>query len=186
MLSIPFLRSTIRSKAGRTEPKVVPDVSETLTLARKALRAGNASRAHSLVVPTLSEKDAPAEARLVAGKALSAMGRYPEALMHFEAYLASEPGSVEGLLAAGLTAARAQEMARAADWFNRACLALTGRARKLIEPLMKTARHDPVAIEEMVAELESYPEDRERALALACALGRAGHFRAVERYLPGI
>jgi hypothetical protein len=35
----------------------------------------------------------------------------------------------------------------------------------------------------MVEEVESYPGDRDRALALLCALAKAGHYTAAERFI---
>ncbi len=184
MLSIPFLKTVTRKKSPPEKDQVKPDLTETISRAADAIRENNPSRALYLVAPWLTCDKPPNEIRLVAGRALAALGRYPEALGHFEAYLKDNPGSVEGLLAAGLAAARARELARAIDWFNRASRAVTGRAQVLLEALPDNETNDPIIIEELVAEVESYPEDRDRALALICVLGRAGHFRAVEKYIP--
>jgi len=184
MLSIPFLKTTAKARTQRPPETVRPDPGKTLDEARAALRERNPQRALNLLAPLINAGDAPDETRLLAGRALAALERYPEALEHLEMYVAANPDSVKGLLCAGLVAASAREIAKAVDWFNRAARALGGRARAILEPLMNAEQPDPVAIEEMVADVESHPEDRDRALALACALGRAGHFRAVERFLP--
>ena len=183
MLTLSFLRTESEARSKPIEKVDRTDLTETVFQARAALREKAPGRALSLLAPWLGDENPPAEARLIAGRALTALGRYPEALGLLEEYLAEHPNSVEGLLAAGIAAASARELARAVDWFNRAAHALSGRALSLIEPLGSLEHPDPIALEEMVAEVESYPGDRDRALALACALGRSGHFRAVERFL---
>jgi tetratricopeptide (TPR) repeat protein len=131
----------------------------------------------------MEDKDAVPEAHLITGRALAALGRYPEALRCLEEYLDEHPNSVEGLIAAGLAAAGARELARAIQLFNRAGQRLSAPARALVEPLGSLEHPDPVGLEEMVAEVESHPKDPDRLFAVACALGQAGHFRAVERFL---
>jgi tetratricopeptide (TPR) repeat protein len=184
MLGIPFLKTLPKTRQPSARKIARPTLNETLREARTALDSRQPSRAHWLVTPWLEEKDCPAEVRLIAGRALAAQGRYAEAMGHFEIYVAGNPDSVDGLICAALTAARARNITRAVDWFNLAARALTGRAKTAIEPLLSSNPYDPVAIEDMVADVEAHPEDKERALALACALGRAGHFRAVEKFLP--
>ena len=49
--------------------------------------------------------------------------------------------------------------------------------------LEKPLRPDPVALEEMMEEVEENPGERDRAIALVCALGSAGYFKAVERFM---
>jgi len=184
MLGIPFLKTPARSKSRLDELKIKPVLSELVPRAMDLLRDNQPEKAFSLIAPRHLDDDAPDELRLVAGHALAALGRYPEALGHYTYYLARHPDSVIGLLAAGLAAARARQLAQASDWFRRASETATGRVKELLEPLLDADVHDPVTIGEMIADLESFPGDRERAIALACALGCAGHFRAVERFLP--
>ncbi len=184
MLGIPFLKSATKSKTRVDSPQVKPDLTELVSNAMELLRNNRPEQAFSLVAPWHLEDDAPDEIRLVAGHALAALGRFPESLGHYSEYLERHPESVDALLTAGLAAARARRLAQAADWFRRASMAVTGRVRELLEPLLEADVHDPVTIGEMIADLESHPGDRDRAIALACALGCAGHFRAVERFLP--
>jgi len=122
--------------------------------------------------------------RLIACKALMVMGRHLEALGHVENFLKDHPDSVEGMLTAGLIASRMRQVSMAIEWFNRASKHVTGRAKTFLDPILEKKIRDLVDIEELVAEAEAHPEDRELALATACALGRSGHFRAVERFLP--
>jgi len=184
MLGIPFLTAATKSKTTSEGKLPKPSLKDTIQDARNALNMQQPSRAHSLVASWLDEPDCPAEVRLIAGRALAAQGRYPEAMQQFVIYISGNPDSVQGLVSAALTAARIHDITRAVDWFNRAAHSLKGRAKKYIRPFLESDTNDTVAIEEMVAEVEAHPEDKERALALAIALGRAGHFRAVERFLP--
>ncbi len=183
MLSIPFLKMPTRVRSKRRVEELKPDPSEIVSQASRALADGGPSRALLMVAPWRNDPEAPAKMKLIAARALSALGRYPEAIGRFVEYLDSNPGDAEGLVWAGLAAAKARETARAMEWFNRATYALDGRARAILEAFTRSEGSDPLAIEDMVAEAEAHPEDRDRALALACALGRGGHFRAVEGFL---
>jgi tetratricopeptide (TPR) repeat protein len=184
MLGIPFLTAPTRSRSTSEEKSPGPGPKETIREAKRALDVHRPSHAHSLVAPMLDDPDCPAEARLAAGRALAAQGRYPEAMQQFVIYISGNPDSVQGLISAALTAARIHDITRAIDWFNRAAHLLKGRAKNYIKPILESGINDAVAIEDMVADVEAHPEDKERALALAIALGCAGHFRAVERFLP--
>ncbi len=183
MLFFPFLRIDTNSSPKSAPAGERAELAETVKSARLALAEGVPDRALNLVAPWLTDDESPVIALLIAGRALTALGRYPEALGYLEQYLREKPRCPEGLLAAGMAAARSRELARAVDWFNRAAHSLSGKARELIEPFVLTEQPDPLAIEELIVEVESNPGDRDRALALACALGRGGHFRAIERFL---
>ena len=79
MLGIPFLtRDTRRKKSSDSTPAVMPDMKALLCRAETAIRDNNPSKALSLTIPYQKREDAPDRVRLVAAKALCAMGRYPE------------------------------------------------------------------------------------------------------------
>ena len=160
-----------------------PNLEKTVLQIRAALANGDNSLALNLVAPWLTDDDTPPIALLLAGRALTALRRYPEALGYLEQYTHIEPSCSEGLLAAGIAAAGAREIARAVDWFNKATHSLSGVARQILEPYILTGTPDPIAIENLVVEVESHPDDCDRVLALSCALGQAGHFKAIERFL---
>jgi tetratricopeptide (TPR) repeat protein len=151
--------------------------------ARAALAEGSFSHALNLVAPWLTDDVTPPIALLLAGRALLSLGRFPEAIGYLEQYLSVQPSCPEGLLAAGVAAAGARELAKAVDWFNKAAHSLSGKARELLEPYLLKGTPDPIAIEDLIVQVESHPDDRDCALALTCALGQAGHFRAIERFL---
>ena len=181
--AFPFVKADAAKRRNAVENSVSPGLPDAIAKARASLAQGDAHRALLTIAP-LMMSDAPApEACIIVGRALSAMGRYPEALEQLDACLARCPDSVEGLILAGLTAARARELARAVDFFNRAAESLPDRPGSILKTLGPGNRPDPVALEDMVAEAEAHPEDRDLALALGCVLGRAGHFRAVERFM---
>jgi len=164
MLGIPFLSTAVRRRKEKKQS--APAVPE--------------------IVKPADGSEAGAGIGLVAGKALMVMGRYIEAFEHVEEYLKEQPDSVEGMITAGLIAARMGQVAMAQEWFNRGSVKLEGRAKELMEPVLEKSEFDMMDIEDLVAEAEAHPEDKERVLALACALGRAGHFRAVERFVPSL
>jgi len=186
MLGIPFLKTIVKPKADKEIRPVKPDLSDLVAKAGEKLKDNQPTSALSMVAPWHSDDDAPSEIKLVAGRALAALGRFPEALEYFEAWVEGNPGSVEGLIEAGLIAARARKLTIAMEYFNRAIGTVSGRVRAILKPYLESDIHDPVVIEELILDLESNPGDRDRALALACALGRSGHFRAIERFLPSL
>lgn len=182
MLSIPFLNS--KRKTPVESKNKTPDWDALISNASMALRGNEPRKAHSLISPWIESKSAPVELHKLAGHVLMALGRYIESIDEFEKYLAKYPNSVKCLLAAGLAAAYVPELQRATKYFNCAIRTITGRVRTLLEPLLKKDLFDVLAIIDLVNEVESNPEDKDRRLALALALGRAGHFKAVERFLP--
>jgi len=183
MLGITFLKT--EKKTDRTDRVKItkPDLNEILSRAREAMATRLPMKAISILTPYLKLDDIPPVVMLAAGKALGELGRYPEALDMIESYLSKNPSSIEGLISAGLISARACEFSRAINYFRRASNALNIKARLLLEPLGSLENPDPVAIEDLVATVESNPGDTDKILALACALGSAGHFRAVERFV---
>jgi tetratricopeptide (TPR) repeat protein len=184
MLSIPFLNGK-RTSAKENEIKT-PDWDVLLSDISKALADNAPDKAYSLVSPWLKHDEAPARFHKAAGHALTSVGKHQDSICEFEKYLTVYPDSVKGLLAAGLASAKARDLQTATGYFNRAIRAITGRARTLLEPLISRDIFDAVAIEDLVYEVESNPGDKERVLALVLALGRAGHFKAVEKFMPAI
>lgn len=184
MLSIPFLNG--RREKPKDDATELPDWDILISDILKAFQQNDPNAAYELVSPWLETDEAPAEFLKLAGHSLAAVGRHPESLEQYEKYLSVHPNSVKGLLAAGLAAARSRRLRLATDFFNRALLAITGRARMLLEPLIKKDIFDALAIEDLVYEVESHPGDKDRVLALVLALGRAGHFKAVEKFMPVI
>lgn len=184
MLSIPFLTKSKPAKSGACEIPGDADLGDIVSDALSALGQNRPSQALSAIAPFRLGPDIPDEVRLIAGRALTALGRYPEALLIFEEYIRANPKSTIGYLAAGLAAARARQLVIAMDWFKKAAMSLDDRARELFEPFKNLDQIDAVTIEDMIVKVESNPDDRDLALALASALGLAGHFIAVERFLP--
>lgn len=182
MLSIPFLN--LKRKSSIETKNQTPDWDALISDASMALRGNEPRKAHSLISPWTESKNAPVELHRLAGHVLTALGRHTESMFEFDKYLAKHPNSTKCLLSAGLAAARVPQLQRATKYFNRAIHTITGRARTLLEPLLKKELFDVLAIVDLVNEVESNPEDKDRRLALALALGRAGHFKAVERFLP--
>lgn len=184
MLSIPFLNS--KRKTPIETKNQTPDWDVLISNAYMALGGNEPRKAHSLISPWTESKSAPVELHKLAGHVLTALGRHTESIDEFEKFLAKHPNSVKCLLSAGLAAARVPQLQRATKYFNRAIRTITGRVRTLLEPLLKKDLFDVLAILDLVNEVESNPEDNDRRLALALALGRAGHFKAVERFLPAL
>jgi tetratricopeptide (TPR) repeat protein len=181
--TFPFVKTEARVRST-PDVKVGPaDIGDHLDRARRLLSEGNPGQALAVLSPYLSEDPVPAGVQLLAGRALYSLDRHHESLMQLEAHVTRQPGSVEGLIYAGLAAARIRELARAINWFNGAALALSPRQRSLLKNLGAEIHPDPVALEEMMADAELNRADRDLALVLACALGQAGHFKAAERYL---
>lgn len=183
MIGLTFLRGNTTSKRRKAESESVFLLDDVMKKAREALANGNASVAYSTLAPLLGNEPIPPEVRLTTARVLYELRRFAEASTHLEAYLDQNPFDVEALIIAGLVAAELWELAKAADYFNRACLALRGNTRELLLSLGNEFKPDPIAVEEMIEDIQAYPEDTERALALACALGRAGHFKAASRFL---
>jgi tetratricopeptide (TPR) repeat protein len=181
--TFPFVKTDARVRRLPEVKGGPSDLGDHLDQARKLLSGGNPEQALAVLSPYLSEDPVPAGVQLLAGRALYSMGRHHESLIQLEAHVSQHPGSVEGLIFAGLAAARIRELARAINWFNGAALALSPRQRSLLKNLGAEIHPDPVALEEMMADAELNRGDRDLALVLACALGQAGHFKAAERYL---
>ena len=181
--TFPFVKTDTRPRRSSEGKPGTSDLDDSLDRARNALSGGNPGQALAALSGCLTDEQPSVQARLLAGRALYSLGRYHESLVHLEAYLSQRPGSVEALVFAGLAAAQIREFARAINWFNGAALSLDPRQRTLLKNLGAEIHPDPVALEEMMAEAELNRGDRDLALVLACALGRAGHFKAAERYL---
>jgi hypothetical protein len=181
--TFPFIKTDTRPGRTNVAAKLQPLLPEKIAEARSALLSRDPGRALTIMAPMLSEETPSAEVRLIAGRALSSLERNQEALWHLEAYLQVCPDSVEGLVVAGLTSARVGELGRAINWFNGAVMNLNERQLNYLNMLGPDVHPDPVAIEEMFGDVELDRNNRDRALALACALGRAGHFRIAERFL---
>jgi len=182
IFAVPFVKTTTRrsSKPAFTQPPLQADLEG----AKAALLDGDPARALALLMPELSKNDPVPESRLLASKALFLLGRLPEAILEIEAFLKNNPHSVEALLLAGVIMSNARELARAVDFFNKAACFLDDTAKEHLAILSQSGEIDPIALEELIDEVESDPANRPRVLALACALGKAGHFRAVEKFLP--
>jgi len=180
MITFTFFKMGVAAKKSGLKH---PDIGEAIRSSRKALLDGEPGSALGLVAPFLRDDDALPEIRLIAGRALTALGRYPEALEYFDIYLTDNADSVEGLLAAGVAASKSRALAKALGWFSKAFNTLARKADKFIQPLLSSDEIDPVIIEEMIADMESHPADKNRAIALMCALGKAGHFNAVEKFM---
>jgi hypothetical protein len=159
-----------------------PGLADAITKAREFLGEHMPGRALSVIAPWLDGDISLKEVRLIAGRSLFELGRYPEAFGHLDRYLSECPKSLEGLVVGGLSAARIRDIARAMDFFSRASQLLNSRQFSLFETLSREGKPDLVALEEMLSDVEADPGDIDRALALSCALGISGHFRAVERF----
>ena len=181
--TFPFVKADTRVRKLPEVKGRPADPGDYLDRARKLLSGGNPGQALAVLSPYLSEDPVPAQVQLLAGRALYSLDRHHECLIQLEAHVTHHPDSVEGLIFAGLAAARIRELARAINWFNGAALALSPRQRSLLKNLGAEIHPDPVALEEMIADAELNRGDRDLALVLACALGQAGHFKAAERYL---
>ena len=181
--AFPFNRTATVARTEQVRKPEKPGLEDLVKLARGLMRDGNPQAALGSLAPWKDDTDGCPEARLLIGRALLALNRYPEAIQQLEAFLEFRPESMEGLLAAGIAAARLSEFAKAADLSNRAAMQLVGPARSLLKSLGSGSKPDPVAIEEMMADIEADRTDRDRGLALACALAKAGHFRVAEKYM---
>lgn len=184
MLSIPFLNG--KRAASKEDEISTPNWDVLMSDASTAWHDDAPEKAYAMITPWLDHEEAPAKFHKLAGHVLMSLGKHTEAVREFEKYLETYPDSVKGLLAAGVASARARDLQAATGYFNRAIRAITGRARTLLEPLIKRDLFDALAIEDLVYEVESNPGDKERVLALMLALGRAGHFKAVEKFMPAI
>lgn len=160
-----------------------PDLTNAVADARRALLDNDPNIAMGTLAPWLNDNYVPSEVLYVTGRSLMILGRNPESLGYMEKFLERKPRSFAGLIVAGITASRMSEFSKATGWITDAVSALRGNAKNLLMSVMAGTVIDPIDIEEMVVEVESYPGDDDRRVALLCALCIAGHYRAAERFL---
>ncbi|HDS29796.1 MAG TPA: hypothetical protein ENN67_02005, partial [Firmicutes bacterium] len=80
MFVIPFMKTENRTGPKIIEPAIRPSLSDTVVAARAALATGAFDIALNLVAPWLTDDETPPIALLIAGRALTSLKRYPEAL----------------------------------------------------------------------------------------------------------
>ncbi|HEX9743934.1 MAG TPA: hypothetical protein VGB30_00770 [bacterium] len=159
------------------------EIGMAVSRAMEDLKKGDAPGALRNISALLNQENLPDKIKLVAGRSLYLMKRYPEAAEYLDKYIENHPNSFAGLLIGGLNAAKIRELAKASKYIGQAMRLIPLKAREYFNASLNGAGIDPVKLEEMVEEVESYPGDRDRALALLCALAKAGHYTAAERFI---